>query len=342
MSGVTEHVNRLASAFNRAMADIVSSELNADIIEHLKVMSTIFTEACSLAESCAAETETMRKENAALGEQCLKLKTKSSAVDDVIQQIHLLLTTKAARNADRNAIMIMEKLKEDVELNMRKIEKYHKYKEMYEMEKCRANRMLNHVNEMSKLVVMQRIGSRFFAREVAALRQMMDLVRNARSIDAAAKAHVWDEIEAENMVLRVNTLWLINRINGSDRKDAAYENDEDVHSPPRVVILLRSHPHQGLGLEITGGSEQFRPIIVTGKLKGSMADDDELHLGDRLISVDGTFITNTTTHSEAMKLLEEESTKDYLALVVSAFNPWLSQQSHHVIDEQESTQGAHE
>lgn len=37
-----------------------------------------------------------------------------------------------------------------------------------------------------------------------------------------------------------------------------------------------------------------------------MADDNELKVDDRILAVDGTFVTNTTTHKEVMEMLENE------------------------------------
>ncbi|CAI5438117.1 unnamed protein product [Caenorhabditis angaria] len=305
-----ESVHRLTSAFNRAMNDAIMAEEKVDMMTNIKSMSILFTEMCANVEKCEAEKMRFKKEAEQNFEKYQELQAKADGYDDVVEQLHIALLAKSDQ---KFASPIFDKIRHEVHENLQKIDNYHRILANYQLEIERNKRMEKYIDELSKCTVLQRIGSRFFAREVAAVRQMLNLVQNSPNVDHATKSRVWDEIEAENNVLRQNTLWLINRINGDD-------TDNDLM--PRVVVLMRSHAHQGLGLEITGGCDTFRPVLITAKLKGSMADDDELRIGDRIIAIDGTFLNLTSRHSDVMKMLETESAKDYLALVVSAFNPF--------------------
>lgn len=324
-----QQVNRLTGLFHATITKALAVEDKDDWTTHLKAISTLFSQACALATTEESGKILAIRERDNLLEELTEMKAKAEAHDDVIEQFHLILAADNQRNhADLPSQMIFDKMCEEVQKNMCRIQDYRLWEAKYNVEKRRNERMALHINEISKKNVMHLMATRFYARELAALRQMMDLVRNASSIDAAVKSKLWDEIEKENRLLRLNTLWLVNRINSPDQHDAPFGSDDNWQSPPRLVILMREHVNQGLGLEITGGCDKFRPVVVTGKLKRSMSDDDQLKLDDRILAVDGTFVTNTTTHAEVMEMLENESAKDFLALIVSQFDPTKYQKAH--------------
>ncbi|UMM14779.1 hypothetical protein L5515_002453 [Caenorhabditis briggsae] len=329
-----QSINRISALFNEAMTRALASEDKDDWITHLKTISNCFTQVCTIAITEESEKNTVIEENRESKEKCIELEAKANAHDDVIAQYHLLLNADHLRKSDEFSLemfsKVFSKVLDEVRSNMAQIRDYRMFEAKYNVEKRRNERMALHINEISKKNVLNLMATRFYARELAAMRQMMDLVRNASSIESAVKSKLWDEIEKENQLLRLNTLWLVNRINSSDLTGAAFENGDDWQSPPRLVILMREHINQGLGLEITGGCDQFRPVVVTGKLKRSMADDDQfqLHLDDRILAIDGTFVTNTTTHAEVQKMLENESAKDFIALIVSSFDPTKYQIAH--------------
>ncbi|CAI2295332.1 unnamed protein product [Caenorhabditis sp. 36 PRJEB53466] len=323
-----QRMNRLSASFNFAMTRALAAETKDDWITHLKAMSNVFTQACTaMVTEEAAKTEALRERDDTLAAMT-DLKAKADSHDDVIHQLHLLLAAQSRNSTDHTSVVIFDKMCDEVRQNMQDIQHYRYLEAQLSVEKRRNERMLLHINELSKKNVMHLMATRFYARELAAMRQLMDLVHNAATIDSAVKSKLWDEIEAENRLLRLNTLWLINRINSADQRDAAFASGDMWHEQPRLVILTREHINQGLGLEITGGCDEFRPVLVTGKLSKSMADDDQLMLDDRILAIDGTFVTNTTSHAEVMEMLENESSKDFLALIVSQFNTAKYQLAH--------------
>lgn len=324
-----QQINRLTALFNSAVTKALAAEDKDDWTVHLRAISNCFTQVCTIATTEEAAKHIALKERDEAVLELTEVQAKAEAHDDVIQQFHLILAADNQRNhSDMTSMQIFDKMTEEVRVNMQFIRDYRMFEARYNVEKRRNERMALHINELSKRSVMNMLASRFYAQELAAMRQMMDLVRNASSIDAAVKSKLWDELEKENRLLRLQTLWLVNRINNPDLTDAAFENGDDWQSPPRVVILVRERRNQGLGLEITGGCDEFRPVVVTGKLKSSMADDDQLRLDDRILAIDGVFVTNTTTHREVMEMLENESTKDFLVLIVSQFDATKYQQAH--------------
>ncbi|CAB05025.1 PDZ domain-containing protein [Caenorhabditis elegans] len=308
------------------MSKALASDEKDDWITHLKAISNVFTQVCTLSASEESAKKLAIKEREECLQELVELRAIAEAHDDVIQQFHLLLA--ANHQGDATSRQIFNDMKQEVGDNMERIQEHRLVEAKLNVEKRRNERMAKHINEVSKKSVMHLMATRFYARELAAMRQMMDLVRNAATIESAVKSKLWDEIEKENRLLRLNTLWLINRINSSDLGDAAFENGDDWQSSPRLVILMREHINQGLGLEITGGCDQFRPVVVTGKLKRSMADDDQLRVNDRILAIDGTFVTNTTTHAEVMEMLENESAKDFISLIVSQFDPTKYHEAH--------------
>uniref|UniRef100_A0A8R1DML7 PDZ domain-containing protein n=1 Tax=Caenorhabditis japonica TaxID=281687 RepID=A0A8R1DML7_CAEJA len=316
-----QQLNRLTATFNFAMTKALAADSKHDWLTHLKAMSNAFTQACTAVTSEESSKKMAMQERDAALEQLVQVNAKVAASDNLIQQIHVLLAAKNRNSTDLASQNIFDRLCEQVRLDMKDIYNYRVLEARLKVEKWRNSRMLKHINSISKQSVMHLMATRFYARELAAMRQMMDLVHNTSSIETAVKSKLWDEIETENRLLRLNTLWLINRINSANLEDAPFENGDNSHSPPRLVILMREHINQGLGLEITGGCDQFRPVVVTGKLQRSMADDDQLLINDRILAVDGTFVTNTTTHEDVMQMLQTESAKDFIALIVSQFDP---------------------
>ncbi|PIC53669.1 hypothetical protein B9Z55_003280 [Caenorhabditis nigoni] len=341
-----QSINRISALFNGAMTRALASEDKDDWVTHLKTISNCFTQVCTIAITEESEKITVIEQNRESKEKCIEMEAKVNAHDDVINQYHLLLSADHLQKADEFSLemfsKVFSKVLDEVRSNMAQIRDYRMFEAKYNVEKRRNERMALHINEISKKNVLNLMATRFYARELAAMRQMMDLVRNASSIESAVKSKLWDEIEKENQLLRLNTLWLVNRINSPDLTDAAFENGDDWQSPPRLVILMREHINQGLGLEITGGCDQFRPVVVTGKLKRSMADDDQLHLDDRILAIDGTFVTNTTTHAEVQKMLENESAKDFIALIVSSFDPTKYQIAHPRLQNIQKTSSPHD
>lgn len=324
-----QEVNRLKNLFNKAVTKALAADDKDDWTTHLRAISNCFTQVCYVAVTEEAAKHVAITERDEAIEELVHVQGKAYAHDDVIQQFHLLLAADNQRNhSDLTSMQIFDKMAREVRTNMERIKDYRMYEARYNVEKRRNERMSLHINDLSKKNVMHLMASRLYATELAAMRQMMDLVRNSSSIDAAVKSKLWDQIEKENRLLRLNTLCIVNRINSPDLTDAAFEADDNWQSPPRLVILTRDHYNQGLGLEITGGSDNFRPVVVTGKLKKSMADDDQLRLDDRILAIDGTFVTNTTTHLEVQKMLENESCKDFLTLIVSQFDPTKYSQAH--------------
>lgn len=315
-----QQVNRLTAVFNSAMAKALASDDKDDLIAHLKTISSAFNQVCTLSNTEESSKDLALRERDEAITELTDLRAKAAAHDDIIQQFHLLLAANNQRNhSDLTSLQIFDNMCNEVRSNMERIKDYRMWEAKYNVEKRRNDRMSMHICELSKKNVMHLMATRLYARELAAMRQMMDLVRNTESIDAAVSSKLWDQIDAENKMLRLNTLMLLNRINSPDQRDA-FANGDDWHSQPRLVILMRDHINQGLGLEITGGSDEYRPVLVTGKMSKSMADDDQLHINDRILAIDGTFVTNTTTHSEVMEMLENESSKDFLALIVSQFD----------------------
>uniref|UniRef100_A0A1I7T6Z9 PDZ domain-containing protein n=1 Tax=Caenorhabditis tropicalis TaxID=1561998 RepID=A0A1I7T6Z9_9PELO len=261
--------------------------------------------------------------------ELVSLHAKAVAHDEVIEQFHWLLTADNQRNhTDLTSQLIFDKMTEEVRDNMSKIQDYSVLKAKYNVEKRRAERLSLHINYLSQSNVMHLLAARFYAMELAASRQMLDLVQKAPTIDLAVKSKLWDDLDKQNQVLRRKTLLIVNRINSDDRTDAAFENGDDWQSPPRVVILMKDHINQGLGLEISGGAETFRPILVTNKMRRSMADDEQLRINDRILAIDGTFVTNTTTHAEAMELLTTGASNNFIALIVSQFDPTKYNMAH--------------
>ncbi|CAL2027436.1 unnamed protein product [Caenorhabditis brenneri] len=325
----SQEVNHLKNLFNKAVTKALAADDRDDWTTHLRAISNCFTQVCyHVATEEAAKNVAIKERDEAI-EELLQVQEKAVAHDDLIKQLHLLLAADNQRNhSDLTSMQIFEKMAKEVRTNMERIKDCRMYEARYNVEKRRNERMSLHINDLSKKNVLHLMASRLYATELAALRQMMDLVRNASSIDAAVKSKLWDQIEKENRMLRLNTLWTVNRINSPDLTDAPFEGDDNWQSPPRLVILMREHYNQGLGLEITGGSDNFRPVVVTGKMRKSMADDDQLRLDDRILAIDGNFVTNTTTHAEVLKMLENESSKDFLTLIVSQFDPTKYSQAH--------------
>lgn len=73
----------------------------------------------------------------------------------------------------------------------------------------------------------------------------------------------------------------------------------------RQVQLIR-HPRIGLGLAIKGGSDYTMPVLVSSIVADSPADRcGSIYVGDRIISVNGVNIDETTCHLDALRLLSE-------------------------------------
>lgn len=76
------------------------------------------------------------------------------------------------------------------------------------------------------------------------------------------------------------------------------------HSHRRVHLLR--HAHLGLGLSITGGSEDALPVTVASVKADSPADRCHLiYVGDQIVSVNEVTLDETICHADARRLLAE-------------------------------------
>lgn len=113
--------------------------------------------------------------------------------------------------------------------------------------------------------------------------------------------------------------------NVSDEEDEEDEEDEDEddedeeedyvnleldqvggHRLCRQVTLARSSGGRGLGLTIEGGADCGRPVIIVRVADGGAADRSRaLFVGDRIVSVNGVPINETTAHTDVCRLLAD-------------------------------------
>lgn len=82
----------------------------------------------------------------------------------------------------------------------------------------------------------------------------------------------------------------------------------------RTVTVVKTETAQGLGISIKGGRENKMPILISKIFKGMAADlTGKLHVGDAVVSVDGTDLRNAS-HDEAVQVLK--ATKQKVTLEV--------------------------
>ena len=102
------------------------------------------------------------------------------------------------------------------------------------------------------------------------------------------------------------------KANATAKATVAIFSASEGHSHPRVVTLPKNE--EGLGFNITGGSETSSPIFISRIISGGVADRlGSLKRGDQLLSVNGVSVEGES-HERTVELLK--AAKEKVAMVV--------------------------
>ncbi|XP_075234020.1 Golgi-associated PDZ and coiled-coil motif-containing protein-like isoform X2 [Lycorma delicatula] len=140
-----------------------------------------------------------------------------------------------------------------------------------------------------------RLAARYLDKELAGRIQQLQLLGRS-DMTGEARDRLWSQLEAEILVQRQKTVMR-----------AVRQRDNRVPPPSAVgtirTVQLTRHPHQGLGISITGGREHGVPILISELEPGG--NTNQLYVGDAILSVNGIDLRQAS-HQEAVNLLSSQ------------------------------------
>ncbi|CAJ0954944.1 unnamed protein product, partial [Mesorhabditis belari] len=173
-----------------------------------------------------------------------------------------------------------------------------------------ADRQKRLIAALENEVFGARLAAKYLDKELAGRIQQIQLLgRNMRGVE---HDRLWNQLEAEIHLHRHKTVIRACRGRGQTKalscpriEDCAVLRKRKGVGETRRITLPK-HPHEGLGISITGGSEHALPIVISEIQPGQPADRcGNVFVGDAILSVNGIDIRNVK-HHEAVEILSSQ------------------------------------
>ncbi|CAD6194777.1 unnamed protein product [Caenorhabditis auriculariae] len=279
-------------------------------------MAAAFSHSVFLGNCCSHRVSVLEKKLEKSDLERVRSDFISKCYDDAILKIHVLMNQMAEAHDSAGGI-VLRSLKEAEESKMAKFAEMNYLSTVVQELEQRNKKLNQEIKDYKRRLLMEELKTKYLSTEMAGRVQQIELLQNTK-LDVEEKTRVWKQLDTEMNVQKLKTVVISNRVANTDKTEVV--NDTGSRAVKmggiRSVFISKTKQNQGLGIEIMGGVDRCLPIIISNKLKGSVADASKLRIGDTIVAVNDRSLESATC-SEATKILQEEAKKEFIWFLVS-------------------------
>ncbi|ULU13849.1 hypothetical protein L5515_002454 [Caenorhabditis briggsae] len=318
MEGGSGWTESLEKDFDKAFVslDLLLGEIDSDQITYegrqkMTSLSACFAQMMHKCQFMMHTISKQEKEMSAMRNEVVEARASRQSMEKEVEQlmiqVHSLQCQLHSKTAPHESDMIKKKL--ETQLSTFRSELTQGLSTVCELEIARkdAERSKKTIQALETEVFGARLAAKYLDKELAGRIQQIQLLgRNMRGVE---HDRLWNQLEAEIHLHRHKTVIRACRGRGNTKGLAAplrhsfksLRKRNGVGKSRKVV--LSKHPHEGLGISITGGSEHALPIVISEIQPGQPADRcGQVFVGDAILSVNG-YDLRTVKHQEAVDIL---------------------------------------
>ncbi|CAI79281.2 Golgi-associated PDZ and coiled-coil motif-containing protein [Caenorhabditis elegans] len=318
MEGGSGWTESLEKDFDKAFVslDLLLGEVDSDQITYEGRQKMTSLSACfaQMMHKCQFMMHTISKQEkemitmrAEVVEARAARQSMEKEVEQLMIQVHSLQCQLHSKTAPHESDMIKKKL--ETQLTQFRSELTQGLSTVCELEIARkeCDRSKRTIQALETEVFGARLAAKYLDKELAGRIQQIQLLgRNMRGVE---HDRLWNQLEAEIHLHRHKTVIRACRGRGNTKGLTAplRHNFKSLRKRNGVgksrKVVLSKHPHEGLGISITGGSEHALPIVISEIQPGQPADRcGQVFVGDAILSVNG-YDLRTVKHQEAVDIL---------------------------------------
>ncbi|CAB3408070.1 unnamed protein product [Caenorhabditis bovis] len=320
MEGGASWTDSLEKDFDKAFValDLLLGEIDSDQVEityegrqKMTSLSACFAQMMHKCQWMIHTISKQEKEMTAMRSEMVEARAARDSmekeVEQLMLQVHSLQCQLHSKTAPHESDMIKKKL--EGQLTQFRTDLMQGLSTVCELEMARkeCERQKKTIQALETEVFGARLAAKYLDKELAGRIQQIQLLgRNMRGVE---HDRLWNQLEAEIHLHRHKTVIRACRGRGTTkgltapaRHDFKSLRKRNGVGKSRKVTLTK-HPHEGLGISITGGSEHALPIVISEIQPGQPADRcGQVFVGDAILSVNG-YDLRTVKHQEAVDIL---------------------------------------